>query len=138
MNGAVQPWPSAESAFAGRIVLVVEDHADSRDLLVAIVSSLRARALSARNIAEAQLQIALYRPHLIVCDMKLPDGTGFQFVEWLRRQSKTDVGATPCIAVTGYEEYCPVNAATGFNAYLRKPIDIDRFCAVASKVIQAG
>ena len=118
---------AADPSLGGRIVLVIEDHPDSRDLLVEFLRSLHARALSARNIAEAELQIALYRPHLIVCDMKLPDGTGFQFVEWLRRQSKPGAGTTPCIAITGYEEYSPVNAEIGFNAYLRKPIDLDRF-----------
>lgn len=136
MNGAVEPSSSAEPSLAGRIVLVIEDHPDSRDLLVSVLRSRRARVLSARNIAEAELQIALYRPHLIVCDMKLPDGTGFQFVEWLRSQSKLNAGATPCIAITGYEEYSPVNAATGFDAYLRKPINLDRFCDVATALVR--
>ena len=68
--------------------------------------------------------------NLIVCDMYLPDGTGLDFMRWLRAQGKT-IGATPCIAVTGYDTYFPADRAIGFDAYLRKPINLDKFCEAA-------
>jgi two-component system, NtrC family, response regulator PilR len=113
----------------GRSILVIEDHADSRDLLTAVLQSLRARVLTATTVEEAERQLLVARPHAIICDMRLPDGTGLDFIAWLRAQSKR-IRTIPCIAITGYEQHFPVTAASGFNAYMRKPINLDRFCAV--------
>jgi CheY-like chemotaxis protein len=109
---------------------VIEDHADSRDLLTQVLKSLRAQVFAAWNIEEAKHQLSLYRIDLVICDMKLPDGTGLDFMRWLRGQSRS-IRSIPAIAVTGYEQRFPANAATGFNAYMRKPINLDHFCDVA-------
>lgn len=119
---------SSDPTLDGRSVLVIEDHADSRDLLTAVLQSLRAHVLTARTVEEAERQLLVARPHAIVCDMRLPDGTGLDFIAWLRTQSKR-IRAIPCIAITGYEQHFPPAAASGFNAYMRKPINLDRFCA---------
>ena len=121
--------PSAsDPTLDGRSILVIEDHADSRDLLTAVLHSLRAHVLAARTLEEAERHLLVARPHAIVCDMRLPDGTGLDFVAWLRNQSKP-ICTIPCIAITGYERTFPPEAASGFNAYMRKPINLDRFCA---------
>ena len=87
--------------------------------------------LTARYIEEAERQLGWsHTVGLIICDMKLPDGTGLDFIKWLRAQG-TKIKSVPAIAVTGYEQQFPVNAATGFDAYMRKPINIDRFSDVA-------
>jgi CheY-like chemotaxis protein len=120
----------SDLTLAGRTVLVIEDHRDSRDMLRQVLRSLHAHVLLARNIDEAERELSFERPHLIICDMKLPDGTGMDFVGWLRSQPKR-VKAIPCIAITGYERHFPANSVTGFDAYMRKPIDLDQFCNVA-------
>jgi two-component system OmpR family response regulator len=128
---AAQAAQSAiEPTLARCTVLVIEDHPDSRDLLVAVLRSLRAHVLVARNIDEAEHQLLHVRVNLIICDMHLPDGTGQDFIRWVRAQGKS-IGQTPCIAVTGYQQYFPASAATGFDAYMQKPLNLDKFCAVA-------
>ena len=119
---------SSDPTLDGRSILVIEDHADSRELLTAVLQSLRAHVLTARTVEEAERQLLVARPHAIICDMRLPDGTGLDFIAWLRAQSKR-IRTIPCIAVTGYEQHFPPDAAIGFNAYMRKPINLDRFCA---------
>jgi two-component system, NtrC family, response regulator PilR len=125
---ARQPAPS-DPTLDGRSILVIEDHADSRDLLTAVLQSLRAHVVTARTVEEAERQLLVARPHAIICDMRLPDGTGLDFIAWLRGQSKR-LRTIPCVAITGYEQHFPATAASGFNAYMRKPIDLDRFCAI--------
>jgi hypothetical protein len=57
---------------------------------------------------------------------KLPDGTGFDFVKWLRGQRRG--GKTPCLAITGSEQHFrPIPRRTS-TLEMRKPIDVDRFC----------
>lgn len=128
---AAQPQQSeTEPTLARCTVVVIEDHPDSRELLVAVLKSLRARVVVAQSLSEAERMLAQVYANLIVCDMHLPDGTGHDFIRWLRAQGK-GTGATPCIAVTGYEQYYPASEATGFDAYMRKPLNLDRFCDVA-------
>ena len=121
---------SADPTLAGRTVLVVEDNWDARDLLVSVLHSLRAHVLVATSIEEAERAVILARVHLVVCDMKLPDGTGLDFVRWLRYQ-RDPIKTTPCVAVTGYDRYFPSDKAVGFDAYMRKPLNLDKFCDVA-------
>jgi len=66
--------------------------------------------------------------------MKLPDGTGVDFIKWLRAQRRG--GKTPCIAITGWANQFPATAAEGFDAYMRKPINLDKFCTVAVALAQ--
>ena len=128
---AAQASQSAiEPTLARCTVLVIEDHPDSRELLVSVLRSLRAHVLVARNIEEAEHQLLHVRVSLIICDMHLPDGTGQDFIRWVRAQGKS-VGQTPCIAVTGYQQHFPASAATGFDAYMHKPLNLDKLCAVA-------
>src|SRR3982750_383937 len=128
-NAARAPESPPDPTLAGRTVLVIEDHPDSREMLASVLQSLRAHVITARNIEEAEQQVSRYRPNLIVCDMKLPDGSGLDFIKWLRAQSKK-FSRTPCIAVTGWEQVFPPERASGFDAYMRKPINLDRFCDV--------
>ena len=132
MSASAQPAHSpSDPTLAGRTVLVIEDHRDSRELLTQILQSLHAHVLTARNVEEAEHELGFHRPHLIVCDMKLPDGTRIDFIRWLRASGHKKVRGTPCIAITGYEQQFPANAASDFDAYMRKPINLDKFCSVA-------
>jgi CheY-like chemotaxis protein len=129
MSAAAQPAPPFTPTLAGRTVLVIEDHKDSRELLSAVLRSLQAQVVEARNIEEAETEMQFHRPHLIICDLKLPDGTGLDFIKWLRAQRR---GATiPCIAITGWKDQFPDALIKQFDAFMVKPISIDKFCTMA-------
>ena len=85
--------------------------------------------VAATTIEEAERKLTMYGVNLVICDMKLPDGTGRDFITWLRVQG-AKVKATPTIAITAYENDFPLKAATGFDAYMRKPINLDKLCSV--------
>jgi CheY-like chemotaxis protein len=71
------------------------------------------------------------RPFETVCDMKLPDGTGLDFIARLRAMP-TRANKTPCIAITGYQQFFPPSrVGKGFDAYLQKPVDVDELCSLA-------
>ena len=126
----------SDPTLVGCTVLVIEDHPDSRDLLVQVLQSLRAHVLTAANLDEAERLLSVHKIHLVVSDMRLPDGTGLDLIHWVRRQHR-GIRGVPCIAVTGFEQQFPATAATGFNAYMRKPINVDRFCDVAVALARA-
>lgn len=78
---AARPAPSPpRPTLLGRTVLVIEDHKASRDPLTSVRRGLRAHVVAVPNIEQAELELQFSRPHLIICDMKLPDGTGLDFI----------------------------------------------------------
>src|SRR5687767_5120153 len=120
---AAQPAPPPFTpTLAGRTILVIEDHKDSREMLTAVLRSLQAHVIEARNIAEAEFEVHMTRPHLIICDLKLPDGTGLDFIKWLRAHRRWAL--TPCIAITGWKDHFPDAVVKQFDAFLVKPINL--------------
>ena len=93
-----------------------------------MLHSLCAHVHTAPTLEAAERQLGLSRPDVIVCDMRLPDGTGPDFISALRARPEKG-RPIPCIAITGYERHFPPSSATAFDAYMPKPIDLDRFCA---------
>jgi CheY-like chemotaxis protein len=135
MSSFAQPTPSPLNlTLAGRTVLVIEDHEDSRDLLTSVLQSLQAHVVAVSNIDGAERELSLLRPHLIVCDMKLPDGTGLDFIKWLRKNRRG--GMIPCIAITGRDDVFPATRTHGFDAYMQKPINLAKFSTVAVALAQ--
>ena len=126
------PSPSTPT-LSGRTVLVIEDHYDSRELLTGVLRSLRAQVASARGVEEAEREVGYRVPDLIVCDINLPDGTGFDFIRWLRAR---DRGAdVPCLAITALSDRFPESLAHGFDAYMRKPLNLDKFSALVVSLV---
>ena len=124
-----------EPSLLGRRILVVEDHPDSRDLLTSSFRLIGARVLGAASVAEAQRGVERFRPELVVCDLKLQDGTGLDFAVWLRARPKGQGRDTPCVALTGFDQHFPPDRAIGFDAYMRKPADLAKLCNIAASLI---
>jgi two-component system, response regulator YesN len=99
-----------------------------------VLRAIRAHVVPAVNIEEAERQITVARPDLIVCDMQLPDGTGPTFMRWVRGQRHG--GTIPAIAITGWATHFPASSAGGFDAYMRKPLDLEKFATIAVVLAQ--
>ena len=131
-----QPSPRPiEASLLGRRILVVEDHADSRELLETSFRLVGARVLGVDGVAEAQRGYDRFRPELVVCDLNLRDGTGLEFAVWLRARPRERGRDTPCIALTGFDQHFPPHRAIGFDSYMRKPADLAKLCNLASTLI---
>ncbi|HEX8371348.1 MAG TPA: response regulator [Chthoniobacterales bacterium] len=109
-------------------ILIVEDHADSAVMLTRLLKRAGYDVYTAGKVAEA-LQVAQSayeeaRPfQLVVSDLGLPDGTGYDLMKKLR-----DSHHLPGIALSGYGQAEDVRRAmeAGFSHHLTKPIDFDR------------
>jgi CheY-like chemotaxis protein len=125
---AAEDGPRAPlDAVRGRTILVVEDHEDTRR---ALARALRRRGFgvtAAGSVAAACEQYAAAPADLIICDIGLPDGTGWELMEKLRAQSPVRA-----IAVSGYgmDHDLERSERAGFVAHLTKPIDFPRLEAL--------
>ena len=82
------------------------------------------RVVTANSLSEARRDVVAYRPDAVVADLQLVDGTGLDFIRWLRATARDRVRGIPCIAVSGHRDLLDVATAQGFSAAMSKPVDL--------------
>ncbi len=106
-------------------IMVLEDHADSRELLVQALRRSGADVAAFGAAREAFAALDRVRPSVIVADIALPDEDGYSFIRRVRAHPTPAIQAIPAIAVTAYVTI-PDQAealAVGFQQHLPKPVD---------------
>ncbi|HEV8585205.1 MAG TPA: response regulator [Methylomirabilota bacterium] len=122
----------------GASILLLEDNVDFRDSLETILKDCGAATTVASQLAEARAALAEGLPRLIIADLVLPDGTGPEFVDWLRELPVHQGGALPVIAVTAFPHAFPVLGVRGFAAYLVKPVNLADLCRTVASILGGG
>lgn len=110
---------------AGLRILVVDDQADTRDLLAAILTSGEAEVQTAAGVPEALKIVAAWPPEIVISDIAMPDGDGYELIRRLRQQAGTR--KIPAIALTANATTeARIRAlAAGFQLHLPKPVEPD-------------
>jgi CheY-like chemotaxis protein len=64
------------------------------------------------------------RPDLILSDITMPNGDGYQLVRMVRSRTPEEGGWTPAIALSGYNDPLDQTRAllAGFQVHLAKPV----------------
>jgi CheY-like chemotaxis protein len=117
--------PTRALQLEGLRVLVIEDAADTRDLLGIILQSYGCQVDLAESVPVAWKKVLEHKPDVIVSDIGLPDADGYEFARQLRGTHGYE--QIPMIALTGYAMDADRQKAydSGFNYHLPKPIDPD-------------
>ena len=104
-------------------ILVVDDQADNRDMLSALLGQEGYRTLTAASGMEAMDSIANDPPQLILLDVSMPDMDGYAVASLLKADPKTS--GIPIIMVTAHAGRGArvVGLHTGAEDYLTKPVD---------------
>jgi DNA-binding NtrC family response regulator len=110
------------------IVLVVEDHADTRELVAEMLTRLSYQVRTAATAAQALRSVAAERPDAILLDVKLPDAAGVAGLEQLRKM----LPAVPIIMLTANTDAVMARETLKRGAfdYITKPFDVDRLKSV--------
>jgi CheY-like chemotaxis protein len=102
-------------------VLVVEDHADLREMLAVLLEAEGFDVSTAANGAEALKRLDEVRPSLILLDLSMPVMSGDQFREHqLADPRYRDV---PVICMTAAHDGSSRAARIHADAFFQKPID---------------
>ena len=107
-----------------KAVLIVDDEADIRELLVLTLSRMGVDADSASTIKEAK-EALQERPYdLCLSDMRLPDGDGLELLKHISEH----FGNTPVAVITAYgsTENAVAALKAGAFDYLAKPIKLEQ------------
>jgi signal transduction histidine kinase/ActR/RegA family two-component response regulator len=136
-HGATTPAQAAgRRRLAGVRALVVEDDAEGREVLTALLEVEGANVTSAGSVREALDVLEAARPDVIVTDIGMPDEDGYTLIRRVRARELERGGAVPMIALTGYvnREDQERLLAVGFQAHLRKPVDPDEVVAAITSL----
>ena len=109
----------------GQRVLLLEDHADSRELLAQALTGSGAAVESFATAPAALSALPRLRPSVIVADIGLPGEDGYSFIRRVRAHAAESVQRIPAIAVTAYAATPDRQEAlsVGFQQHMAKPID---------------
>lgn len=129
--------PTDERPAPALRILLVEDHEDSSYAMRRILERMGHTVEVRTDVATALVALETTGFDLLLSDIGLPDGTGFELVQRLRAGSlQPDI---PAIALTGFGMETDVAQArhAGFDAHLTKPIDFGRLES-ALRALAAG
>jgi CheY-like chemotaxis protein len=108
-------------------ILVVEDNPDNRELMTYLLNAFGHEVSAAENGELAIAAIREGRFELIICDVHLPRMDGHQVVQTLKADPalrSLPVIAVTALAMVGDRERL---LSSGFDGYIAKPIDPQRF-----------
>jgi PAS domain S-box-containing protein len=102
-------------------VLLVEDHRDTRHILSRLLTHFGHEVLTAENMHSAMQIIADGDIDVILCDVGLPDGSGYELIAQARQKR-----SIKAVAITGFGTDEDVRRAkdAGFDFHLVKPVDL--------------
>src|SRR5680860_81257 len=134
------PDSVANAVISGTIkhrILVVDDNRDAATALAAILTVLGYDARSAFDGADALMQATVFRPEVVLLDLRMPRLNGFETAERLRAQAGGQ--SLVLIALTGYgqEKDRRRTAAAGFDHHWIKPVDPAMLETMLAGVTQA-
>jgi CheY-like chemotaxis protein len=110
---------------AGLSVLVVDDEADARELVYAVLHRAKAAVTLASSAIEALAMIKQHKPDIIVSDIGMPETDGYAFITRLRSLPREEGGRIPAVALTAYARADDRRRAllAGFQNHAAKPIE---------------
>lgn len=117
--------PSEPVQLRGVHILIVEDDADAREIIVRSVTEVGASVTAVGSAAEALTLLREHQTdvHVVVTDIGMPGDDGFAFLRELRRLPEDCGGSLPAIALTAYASGDDRKRAlqAGFAGHIGKP-----------------
>jgi PAS domain S-box-containing protein len=118
---------SGKPNLGGLRVLVVDDEADARDLLVIRLQQYGAEVIAAASV-EGAMEVLVQpesRPDVIVSDIAMPGEDGYSLIRRMRALEVEEIRHIPAIALTAYSRTKDrVQAlSSGFQMHVSKPVN---------------
>jgi signal transduction histidine kinase/response regulator RpfG family c-di-GMP phosphodiesterase len=120
----------------GLRILIVDDEADTRELVQEVLGRQGAEVRTSGSVAEALRTLAAWQADLLVSDIGMPVQDGYELI---RRVRKLDGGGQrgqiPAVALTAYAgaEDIKRALAAGFQTHLAKPVDPKALIATVAR-----
>jgi len=142
LPGVPAQFPEAETphvpiggALEGVKVLLVEDEADTREMIAYGLQQFGASVAQASSAAEALHEFAMAAPDILVSDIGMTGMDGYQLLESIQSQTPQP---PPAVALTAYATLADKERAlrSGFQAHLSKPIALSELVSVVAGLVK--
>ena len=126
---------TAKPLLRGLKILLVEDEADTRDLLVQLLSSCEAEVMAAESASEAMELLAQWQADILVSDISMPEVDGYSFIRQVRNGDHQ--ATVPAIALTAHArgEDRRIALAAGYQEHLSKPVSLHDLAQAIAKLV---
>ncbi|HEY9611227.1 hybrid sensor histidine kinase/response regulator, partial [Allocoleopsis sp.] len=132
-NSVLEDSPNLE----GIRILVVDDEADTLELLVFILEQYGVEVRAVTSVAEVLEVLAQWQPDLLLSDIGMPEIDGYMLICQIRSLPPEQGGEIPAIALTAYagETNQQQILQAGFTRHVTKPVEPAKLVvAIASLV----
>lgn len=117
-------------------VLFIDDNTDARDLVATILTDAGAKVRTSDSMDAALLALRRERPDVLISDIEMPEGDGYQMIRALRLRDEDTVTPIPAIALTGAtrpDDRIRILAA-GYQLHVPKPVDPGELVAAVASL----
>jgi CheY-like chemotaxis protein len=136
VRGGAEGTPSSSHVLHGIKVLVVDDDVEAREVVAGILSQRGAEVFVAMSGTDALPLLRRERPHVLICDIEMPDEDGYNLLRKVRALPASEGGAVPAVALTGHaraeDSLRALNA--GFQAHVAKPTHPEGLIAIVARL----
>jgi signal transduction histidine kinase/CheY-like chemotaxis protein len=126
------------SDLSGLSLVVVDDEADTLEMLTAALSGHGAEVRPCRSAAEALAALAERPADALLSDIAMPEEDGYALIRRVRALPPERGGALPAVALTAYAraEDRRRSLAAGFQVHVAKPVAPDRLAAIVGNLVR--
>jgi len=120
----------------GITVLLVEDDADTRELVTTMLREFGARVVAVNSAKDALASIQREVPSVVVSDIGMSVENGYDLIRQVRALAPEKGGNIPAVALTAYAGPTDRRRAllAGFHVHLAKPVEPDELLAVIASL----
>ncbi|MBE9158065.1 PAS domain-containing protein [Nodosilinea sp. LEGE 06152] len=132
------PPPPAPDLNAIR-VLIVDDHADTLELLATLLTQYGATVLAVNSAAEAMEGLESFQPDVIVSDIGMPGTSGHTLIQSIRTLPAEKGGQVAALAFTSYcqDDDYQQTLASGYQRLIAKPLEIEQLIKAIAELAQS-
>jgi CheY-like chemotaxis protein len=143
-NGASAHPSASQSSFTqlpsleGLRILVVDDEADTREVVAAALSQAGAEVASVANAAAAMDLILRWKPNVLVSDIGMPEEDGYALIRKVRALGKEQGGDIPAVALTAFartNDRLKV-LSSGYQMHVPKPVEPMELATVINSLMR--
>jgi PAS domain S-box-containing protein len=126
---------NGQQSLSGLHVLVVDDDADTLELMTTALTSRKADVTAVNSASDAMAEIQRRRPDVLISDIAMPEEDGYGLIAKVRGASVAEVATIPAVAITAYAKDEDRQRAldSGFQIYLAKPVELSELISVVAR-----
>ncbi|WP_375473982.1 ATP-binding protein [uncultured Nostoc sp.] len=128
------------SVLNGLQILVVDDNADTRELIAFILEQSGAQVTAVNSVGEALEALERLKPDVLVSDIGMPDEDGYSLIRKVRAQEAEQEEKILAVALTAFarDEEHSLALQAGFQVHLSKPIEPEELVKVVENLTKGS